>query len=240
MIIWTSLKRLVRIWLRELSDLKTGEFLKFARSKNAPDPISTAHCLSVAQAIRPGESLENKLINLQLACKAIDGLIVLPGEIFSFWKLVGAPTQGRGYRSSRNIVKGQLNMEVGGGLCQVSGIVYQLGLTAGLSMKERHAHSLDIYTEAERVAPLGADATVVYGYKDLRWVNPFHFPLVLKFELSRTELVLHFFSPQPILPKNIVFRTVRVGELEKVETLEILSDQVEQVLDVSLYKQLRT
>jgi vancomycin resistance protein VanW len=238
MILWRSLKRLVRIWLRDLSDLKTGDYQKFARFKIAPDLINTPHCLAVAQAIRPGESLENKLINLQLACQAIDGLIVQPGEIFSFWKLVGAPTQGRGYRSSRNIVKGQLHMEVGGGLCQVSGIVYQLGLTAGLFMKERHAHSLDIYTEAERVAPLGADATVVYGYKDLRWVNPFHFPLVLNFEISRTDLILKIFSTQPVLPKNVVFRSERVGELKQVETLEISPERAEKILEVSFYKQL--
>ncbi|MBC7773951.1 MAG: VanW family protein [Phycisphaerae bacterium] len=238
MTLWKELKRFVRLWLRVFSDWRSGEHQKIARSKTAPNELIAWYCLSLTQAIRLSESLENKLTNLELACSAIDGLIVLPGEVFSFWAIVGRPSELRGFRRSRNIVKGRLNLEVGGGLCQVSSIVYQLALTAGLEVRERHAHSIDIYTEEERVAPLGADATVVYGYKDLRWVNPFPFPIVLGFEISRSELIFNIYSQNSIPPKNIFFRRERVGGREKVVTLEQAEGGSEKVLTVSGYGQL--
>ncbi|MFN0034598.1 MAG: VanW family protein [Saprospiraceae bacterium] len=238
MTFWKETKRLARLWLRVFRDWRSGERRKFARSKTAPNGLADWHCLSLTQPIRPGEALENKLTNLGLACSAIDGLVLQPGEAFSFWAAVGRPSERRGFRRSRNIVQGRLSAEVGGGLCQVSGIVYQLALTAGLAIRERHAHSIDIYTEEERVAPLGADATVVYGYKDLRWANPHPFPLVLRFAISRSALTFSVFSQKRIPPKNILFRRGRVGERETVETLEMAEGGSEQLLAVSGYGRL--
>ena len=236
--LWKESKRFARICLRAFSDLCSGEFRKFANSKTNPNELSGWYCLSLTQVVRQGEYLENKLTNLGLACSAIDGLLLQPGAIFSFWTIVGSPSERRGFRASRNIVKGQLNLEIGGGLCQISGIVYQLGLTAGLEILERHAHSIDIYSEEERFAPLGADATVVYGYKDLRWKNPFPFPIVLGFEISQNKLIFSIFSPQNIPAKDIQFRRMGVGEREKVETCETTAGGVEKILTVSDYGRL--
>lgn len=238
MTLWKETKRLVRLCFRTFRDWRSGERRRFARSKTAVKKIEGWHRLSQSQPIRPGETLENKLANIGLASLAIDGLVVQPGEIFSFWDAVGWPSERRGFRRSRNIVQGRLSAEVGGGLCQVSGIVYQLALRAGLEIRERHAHSVDIYKEEERFAPLGADATVVYGYKDLRCANPFPFRIVLRFEISRSELTLHIFSEKTILPKNILFRRKKLGKQEKVETLETLPGGVENLLAVSWYGQL--
>lgn len=238
--IWRETKRLVRLWLRILQDWRSGDAKSFAHSKIDWATISDWHCHVLIQPIRPGATFENKLANLQLASSAITGIQLQPGEIFSFWEVVGRPSNRRGYRASRNIVRGQLSSEVGGGLCQVSGIIYQLCLMAGLEIRERYPHSLDIYTEAERFAPLGADATVVFGYKDLRLANPFPFPLVFRFEISNCELHFMLFTPQPIQLKKIEFRSVNLGMRKKVEVLDLSHPNMERVLGVSWYESLKS
>lgn len=72
----------------------------------------------------------------------------------------------------------------GRGLCQLSGLIYYISLLAGLELIERHPHSLAIYDETTGFTPLGSEATVVYGYKDLRLRNntdaPLQFHLVFE------------------------------------------------------------
>lgn len=238
--IWKETKRLVRLWLRVLRDWRSGEAKLFARSKADWAETSDWHCHVLIQPIRPGATFENKLANLQLASAAITGIKLQPGEIFSFWEIVGRPSNRRGYRASRNIVGGQLSSEVGGGLCQVSGIIYQLCLIAGLEIRERFPHSLDIYTEAERFAPLGADATVVFGYKDLRLANPFPFSLVFQIEISNCELHFKLFTPQPIQLKKLEFRSENLGMRKKVEVWDLSHPNMEQVLGVSWYESLKS
>jgi vancomycin resistance protein VanW len=102
-------------------------------------------------------------------------------------------------------VQSQVVAETGGGLCQLSGLIYLLALKAGLTITERHAHSLDIYREAERFAPLGSDATVSFGYKDLRFINTLPHPIGLQFTLSPTLLSGSITSGLPIAEKDIRF-----------------------------------
>ena len=90
---------------------------------------------------------------------------------------VGKPSVGNGFVDGRNIVDGQLVRQVGGGLCQLSSLVYHLALLGGLEIVERHPHSIDIYRDNERFTPLGADATVVWGSKDLRLRNSYPFAI---------------------------------------------------------------
>ena len=111
--------------------------------------------------------------NLKLAIQSIESVDILPREIFSFWKIVGNPSKRNGFIGSRSIINGQVTNSIGGGLCQLSGLVYYLSLKSGLEILERHNHSMDIYTEETRFTPLGSDATVVYGYKDLKIRNNF-------------------------------------------------------------------
>ncbi|MBK6997105.1 MAG: VanW family protein [Lewinellaceae bacterium] len=237
--IWKEIKRFVRQRLRVFQDWRSGESGLFARSKIASDELANWLSHPLAQPIRPGATFVNKLANLRLATTSIDGLLLRPGAVFSFWEIVGPPSERRGFRASRNIVRGQLSAEVGGGLCQISGIIYQLSLMAGLEIHERHPHSVDIYTEEERFSPLGADATVVFGYKDLRVANPFDFPIVFRFEISEAEVVFSLFSTQKIPLKNIEFRRQRLDMLEKVETTELTTHNGPKVLAVSWYETMK-
>src|SRR5205814_4627950 len=82
-----------------------------------------------------------KIHNLRLALRAIDGVEVKPGEVFSFWKQVGRTTRRRGFVEGRELREGCLVRSVGGGLCQLSNGLYEAALDAGLEIIERHAHS---------------------------------------------------------------------------------------------------
>jgi vancomycin resistance protein VanW len=163
--------------------------------------------LEEVQAIRHGAYSENKIHNLKLAAEKIERLLIEKDEIFSFWKAVGFPDKKNGYSKGRNLVEGQLAVEYGGGLCQLSGMIYILSLRAGFSIIERHAHSLDIYTEQERFTPLGADATVAYAYKDLRVMNPGPFAVKFRFDICGNEIKAYLCGPQKICEQVIRFET---------------------------------
>jgi vancomycin resistance protein VanW len=143
----------------------------------------------IEQVVRRGQLFENKLANLRLGTAGIDRSLIAPGSYWSFWRRVGAPSSGRGYRESRTLVEGRLVPEVGGGLCQLSSMLYHLALVGGLEIVERHPHSVDIYREEDRYAPLGADATVVWGFKDLRFRNPGAFPVAITCFVDGDRLV---------------------------------------------------
>ncbi|MCB0693693.1 MAG: VanW family protein [Lewinellaceae bacterium] len=66
--------------------------------------------------------------NLRLAGKRMEAFVIHPGEILSFWRMVGPPDLNHGFRSSRSIVGTGLSQTIGGGLCQLSGVIYYLSL----------------------------------------------------------------------------------------------------------------
>jgi vancomycin resistance protein VanW len=134
------------------------------------------------QPIKKTSRSDNKIHNIQLAIKSLNGTYLAPQQAFSFWQLVGPATAKRGYKSGRNLIDGILKEDYGGGLCQLAGIIYHTALLAGIEILERHNHSIDIYEEHERYTPLGADATVVFGYKDLK-LCVIHIPFLYSFSL---------------------------------------------------------
>lgn len=144
---------------------------------------------SIEQTIVRGELYCNKVTNIALAIAAIDGSVIAPGQTWSFWRRIGRPTSTKGYLEGRSIRDGRLARELGGGLCQLSGLLHHVGLVGGLVIAERHAHSVDIYREEDRYTPLGADATVVWGAKDLRLLNSRDVSIVIRCRLDPPRLV---------------------------------------------------
>ncbi len=67
---------------------------------------------------------ENKIDNLKIACPPIDGIIIRPGETFSFWKCVGEATAAKGYVEGMQLSRGLVVRGIGGGLCQLSNLLY--------------------------------------------------------------------------------------------------------------------
>ena len=116
------------------------------------------------------EHQAGKIVNLRRACAALDGLLLAPGAVFSFWRHVGRPTRARGYVEGRMLQGGSLSPAVGGGLCQLSTALYETALQANLTILERHAHSRIV--PGPNAAKVGRDATVAWNYVDLRFASP--------------------------------------------------------------------
>ncbi len=131
----------------------------------------------------------NKVTNLRLAAKALDGLVVRPGETFSFWRAVGNPSAARGYIPGMLISNGRVREGVGGGLCQMANLLYWMVLHTPLTVTERHRHSLDLFPDSGRVLPFGSGATLFYNYMDLAWKNETPYSYRLHVWVTDTQLV---------------------------------------------------
>ncbi len=140
------------------------------------------------------EHQAGKIANLRVACAAIDGLRLAPGEVFSFWRQIGRPTRARGYVEGRMLQSGALSPAVGGGLCQLSTALYEIALQANLTILERHAHSRIV--PGPNAARAGRDATVAWNYVDLRFASPERL-LRLGAVVTDDELVVSFRAMLP-------------------------------------------
>lgn len=176
--------------------------IQFALTKSN---LTSNFSISTTQEIKQGLFFENKVQNITLASQKINDIYINPNEIFSFWKIVGPTTPKRGFKEGRNIVNGIVSKEFGGGICQLSSIIYHTAIKADLEITERFNHSVDIYQEDDRFTPLGADATVVYGYKDLRIKNNTTFPIRFDFQITNNIITCTIFSETAIIEKEVVF-----------------------------------
>jgi len=124
-------------------------------------------------------SNENRNTNLRLLCAALDGMILQPGEDFSFNEAVGERTKERGYLAAPGYSGNRLVDVVGGGVCQGSSTLYNCVLLADLEVTFRAGHGAPI-----SYLPLGLDATVNWGTTDFTFRNSANFPIMLKAEVS--------------------------------------------------------
>jgi vancomycin resistance protein VanW len=128
-------------------------------------------------------------------------------------------------------VAGKLQEQIGGGLCQISGAIFHLALLSRLEIVERHQHSVDIYTEENRYTPLGTDATVVFGYKDLRIRNPYHFPIQFWFSVEENHFIGELCSKEKIESSALNFE---IKNSENQKTVSIIDNG--KIISVSHYK----
>jgi vancomycin resistance protein VanW len=198
------IRKKIKLTWRFFQDIKNGHHQLFA--KNNSSSLDFTHILSFeSQSLRTTPNAENKIHNIRIASQKITELVLFPNEIFSFWKIIGVPNEKNGYVKGRNLMNGQLATSIGGGLCQLSSLIYFLAIKANLNIIERHNHSVDIYNEESRFTPLGSDATVFYGYKDLRFSNPYTFPIRIVIQVEENELIGSFFSTEKMENQAIVF-----------------------------------
>ena len=117
----------------------------------------------------------NRVFNIRVAAQPLDGFEVKPGQVFSFNKIVGPRSQEAGYKLAPTILNNEFIDSLGGGVCQVSTTLYNTLLLADVQIVERSSHSLVV-----RYVPLGQDAAVAYGGKDLRFRNNYNTHLLIK------------------------------------------------------------
>ncbi|MGG4492718.1 VanW family protein [Brevibacillus reuszeri] len=139
----------------------------------------------------------NKVTNLRLATKQLDGLIIHPGETMSYWRLIGKPTRSKGYVEGMLLSRGRVTAAVGGGLCQLSNLLYWMTLHTPLTVTERHRHSYDVFPDANRTQPFGSGATCFYNYMDLQITNQTKQSFQLHVCLTDTHLVGEWRSDMP-------------------------------------------
>ena len=114
---------------------------------------------------------KNKVVNLKLASKKIDGIIVNPGEEFSFWNLVGNATKRKGYVEGLVISNSKMKTGVGGGLCQMANMIHWLVLHTPLTVTELHHHSDALFPDEKRRVPFGTGTSISYKALDYRFKN---------------------------------------------------------------------
>jgi vancomycin resistance protein VanW len=145
----------------------------------------------------------NKVVNLRLATQRLDGLLIRPGETFSFNKVVGNCTRRKGYIDGMRLSDGRAVPGVGGGICQLANLLHWMFLHSPLTVVERSEHSFDPFPDSERVLPWGVGCSIVYNYVDLvvrndtdltfqlrTWVAPRH----LRGELRADAAPPHTYS----------------------------------------------
>lgn len=165
-----------RIWqkrvFRKLSDLS----LRFACETRDDNLEFTSKKHQSLLRRKLGDSdpqlQDNKVVNLKIACPTIDGLLIKPRETFSFWRQVGEATAEKGYLEGMQLSRGVVVRGIGGGLCQLSNLLYWMALHTPLKIVERHHHSFDPFPDENRVLPFGSGCGVFYNYIDLRFFNP--------------------------------------------------------------------
>ena len=159
----------------------------------------------IVQPIMPSAFYENKVINITRGAYLLHQNLIPPNQYWSFWYRVSRPSASNGFAVGRNLVNDALVAQTGGGLCQISSMIYHLALLTGLTVIERHPHSVDIYEENQRFTPLGADATVVWGYKDLRLYNPHPFAVSFQFAVKNGQLIGEVHSEPELKPVLVEF-----------------------------------
>ncbi len=141
---------------------------------------------------------ENKIVNLSIAIQKINGLTLEPGQIFSYWRHIGKPTQRKGYLDGMILQNGTVASGVGGGLCQLSNLIYWMTLHTPLTVIERWRHSYDVFPDVKRNQPFGTGATCAYPNIDLQIKNNTEQKFQLQLELSDDHLIGRWMSEKPI------------------------------------------
>lgn len=109
----------------------------------------------------------NKIVNLRIAAKRVNGIILRPGETFSYWRLIGKTTRKKGYVEGMVLKNGTFSPGVGGGICQLSNLIFWMTVHTPLTVTERHRHGYDVFPDSNRTQPFGSGATCFYPYGDL-------------------------------------------------------------------------
>lgn len=176
----------------------------------APARPTDSQAYLLAQFRTPIVSAEpGRVQNLVLAAAKINGVVLQPGEIFSFNGVVGPRDAAHGWAQANEIYQGEYVLGYGGGICQVTSTLYNAVLLGGLEIKERYHHDRPL----QYINP-GRDATVVWNQLDFRFRNSLDVPVqvgarVLPGEPQAVEVALHVPAPRETGPISIEEEHVR-------------------------------
>jgi vancomycin resistance protein YoaR len=156
-----------------------------------------ANNLGIKELIGEGHSLfyhsiPSRIHNVALGASRINGVLVAPGEVFSFDKALGDVSAFTGYQQAYIIQNGRTVLGDGGGICQVSTTFFRALLNAGLPIVERHAHAYRVgYYEED--SPPGIDATIFVPSVDLKFKNDTGNYILIQSQVDLDNLSLAFY-----------------------------------------------
>jgi len=158
---------------RHVSDLFSKEKLAKEKSSELLPNIVKGHSSILVRKLNGVDIKlqENKVTNIELACKKINGLIVHPGETFSYWRTLGKATKKKGYKKGLVIKRNGFGADYGGGLCQMANMIHWLILNSPLEVTELHHHSDALFPDERRRVPFGTGTSVCYNSVDYRFKN---------------------------------------------------------------------
>lgn len=161
------------ILIRNIKDLFSRE--RFARTKKTQKLANVVSEYSSVM-IKKGKGVdprtqENKAVNLRIASGKITGIVINPGETFSFWKTVGTVNKRKGYKAGRVLKQDKLVTGTGGGLCNLANTINNLILHSPLQIVEFHKHSDALASDIGHRVPMANGTSVSYNYIDYRFKN---------------------------------------------------------------------
>ncbi len=152
-----------------------------------------------------GTSGQGRIYNIQSTAKTVHDMMLKPGEIFDYSRVIEQTEQKFGFKEAPVIMNGKLVPGIGGGICQVSTTLYNAVLRTGLDIVERRNHSLPV-----SYVPLGQDATFADGYINFKFRNNTGGHLLIRTSVSGNRLTVKLFGDTPEnMTYDIESRTVR-------------------------------
>ncbi|OGN18433.1 MAG: hypothetical protein A3F50_01380 [Candidatus Yanofskybacteria bacterium RIFCSPHIGHO2_12_FULL_44_29b] len=135
-------------------------------------------------------SSAGRLLNIKIASAKYNGLILKPGEEFSFNNVLGEVEATGGYAAEKVIKSGKLVYEYGGGICQVSTTLFRAAIAAGFPILERRPHAFPV----QYYNPQGFDATIYPGVTDLRFKNDTGGYVIMQSAISGTKISFEIYG----------------------------------------------
>lgn len=178
-------------------------------AKPAPATKTTAPAKLgvIAQFSTIARGTEARDENIALAVDHINGVVLAPGETFSLNETVGKRTKASGFKTAHVFLDAKVVNGVGGGVSQVTGTLFNAAALAGLKIVEVNPHSRPV-----AYLPLGRDATVAYGEKDLKFTNNTKSPIKIAYTFKHKKLTARFFgTPVPGRKISLRPRVHRLG-----------------------------
>lgn len=149
-------------------------------------------------------SPKNRIHNIKVGLAKMNGILLKPGEEFSFNNLIGEIDAESGYLAELVIKKNKTVAEYGGGLCQVSTNIFRAAINSGLKITERYAHAFPV----KYYDPQGFDATIYPPSPDLRFINDTPNHLLIQSRIEGTKLIFEFYGTKDDRQVKVIGPTV--------------------------------
>ena len=143
---------------------------------------------------------ENKAVNIRLANERLNGILIRPGETFSFWHRVGKTTKRKGYRDGRILVRNHILPGIGGGLCNLANTIHRVVLVSPLTVTEFHKHSDALAPDEGPRVPFSSGTSVFYNNGDYRFKNEMDQTFQLLLWCDEDNLYAELRCERPALP----------------------------------------